>query len=135
MLMQPRKMKFRKSFRGKMPGNSLRGSSLVFGKYGIKAITRSWLTARQIESARRAMTRLFKREGQIWIRIFPDRPVTAKPAEVGMGGGKGAPDHFVVTVTPGRIIFEMDGINPTLAKEAFRLASHKLPVKTKFIEK
>ena len=133
--MQPRKMKFRKSFRGKMPGNSSRGNKLVFGKYGVKSITRSWITARQIESARRAMTRLFKREGQIWIRIFPDRPVSAQPAEVGMGGGKGATQFFVTTVTPGRIIFEMDGIDLNLAKEAFRLASHKLPVKTKFVEK
>lgn len=135
MLMQPKKMKFRKSFRGKMPGNSSRGTSLVFGKFGIKATTRSWLTARQLESARRAMTRLFKREGQIWIRVFPDRPVSAQPAEVGMGGGKGVPEHFVVTATPGRIIFEMDGIDKPLALEAFRLASHKLPIKTKFIEK
>ncbi|TSC93916.1 MAG: large subunit ribosomal protein L16 [Candidatus Berkelbacteria bacterium Licking1014_85] len=116
-----------------MKGNSSKGCEIVFGKFALKSMGRSWVTARQIESARRAMTRFIKREGQVWIRIFPDRPVSAQPAETGMGGGKGAVDHFVTTVKPGRIIFEMDGVETETAKEAMRLASYKLPVKTKFI--
>lgn len=135
MLLMPRKVKYRKSFRGKMPGNASRGNELVFGKYGLKSTGRSWVTARQIEAARRAMTRFIKKEGQIWIRLFPTRPVSGQPAETGMGGGKGSVSHFVTTVTPGRIMFEMDGVDSDIAREAMRLASNKLPVKTKFIQR
>lgn len=134
-MLMPKKMKFRKSFRGKMPGNSNSGYSISYGKFGLKSLSRGWISARQIESARRAMTRYIKREGQIWIRIFPDKTVTAQPAETGMGGGKGALDHFVSVVRPGRILFEMDGVTKEIAREAIRLAAHKLPIKTKFIEK
>ncbi|MFH1855503.1 MAG: 50S ribosomal protein L16 [bacterium] len=131
----PKKLKHRKHFRGKMPGLDIRGSKIDFGKFAIKSIERSWVTSRQIEAARRAMTRYCKRGGKIWVRIFPDKVVTATPVEVGMGGGKGAPDHFVCVVRPGRILFEMDGVNLETAKEAMRLASSKLPVKTVFLEK
>lgn len=131
----PRKLKHRKSFRGKMPGNAARGTSIDYGRFALKATSRGWLTSRQIEAARRAMTRYIKRGGEVWIRVFPDRPVTSFPNEVGMGGGKGALSHFVAVVTPGRILFEMDGVPSDIAKEAMRLASHKLPVKTVFIEK
>jgi len=131
----PRKLKHRKHFRGKMPGLDSRGSTIDFGRFAIKSLERSWITSRQIEAARRAMTRYCKRGGKIWIRIFPDKVVTSTPVEVGMGGGKGAPDHFVCVVKPGRILFEMDGVNLETAKEAMRLASSKLPVKTVFMEK
>ncbi|PIT97604.1 50S ribosomal protein L16 [Candidatus Berkelbacteria bacterium CG10_big_fil_rev_8_21_14_0_10_41_12] len=131
----PRKLKHRKHFRGKMPGVDIRGSEISFGKFAIKAIERGWISSRQIEAARRAMTRYCKRGGKIWIRIFPDKVVTATPAEVGMGGGKGSPDHFVAVVRPGRIIFEIDGVTEIVAREAMRLASHKLSVKTIFVEK
>lgn len=131
----PKKLKYRKHFRGKMPGNDERGSTITFGKYALKTIERSWITSRQIEAARRAMTRYCKRGGKIWVRIFPDRVVTKTADEVGMGGGKGAPDHFVSTVRPGRILFEMDGVDTETAREAMRLAASKLPVKTIFLEK
>ena len=131
----PRKTKFRKAFRGKRSGISSRGFEVAFGHFGLKSLESGWITARQIESARRAMTRYIKREGQVWIRIFPDKPVSAMPAEVGMGGGKGAVSHYVSVVLPGRILFEMDGVSKTIAHEALRLASHKLPVKTKIVEK
>lgn len=131
----PKKLKYRKHFRGKMPGVDERGSSISFGKYALKTLERSWITSRQIEAARRAMTRYCKRGGKIWVRIFPDRVVTKTADEVGMGGGKGAPDHFVATVRPGRILFEMDGVNTETAREAMRLAASKLPVKTIFLEK
>jgi large subunit ribosomal protein L16 len=131
----PKKLKHRKHFRGKRGGIATRTDSLAFGSYGLKAINVSWITSRQIEAARRAMTRYMKRGGKVWIRLFPDRVVTASPAEVGMGGGKGAPDHFVATAKPGTIIFELDGVTMEIAREALRLASHKLPVKTKFISK
>ena len=131
----PKKLKHRKHFRGKMPGEDTRGSSITFGKFALKTIERSWITSRQIEAARRAMTRYCKRGGKIWVRIFPDKVVTTTPDEVGMGGGKGAPDHFVSVVRPGRILFEMDGVTPEVAKEAMRLAASKLPVKTIFLEK
>ena len=134
-MLLPRKLKHRKSFRGKMPGNAIRGSEICFGKFAIKATSRSWVSSRQIEAARRAMTRYIKRGGEVWIRVFPDRPVTSFPNEVGMGGGKGALSHFVAVVTPGRILFEMDGVPKEVAKEAMRLAAHKLPVKTIFITK
>lgn len=134
-MLLPRKLKHRKAFRGKMAGLSARGFSIEFGNYGLKALQCGWITSRQIEAARRAMTRYIKREGQVWIRIFPDKPVTATPAETGMGGGKGSLDHFVAVVKPGRIIFEMAGIPKNVASEAMRLAAHKLPIKTKIIEK
>lgn len=134
-MLMPKKMKFRKAFRGKMRGVSMRGSDVTFGKYGLKSLECGWVTARQIESARRAMTRYIKREGQVWIRIFPDKPVSAQPAETGMGGGKGATSHFVAVVQPGRIMFEMDGVTKEIATEAMRLASQKLPVKSKFVDK
>jgi large subunit ribosomal protein L16 len=134
-MLSPRKLKHRKSFRGKRDGYAFRGAQLDFGQYGIKALDNGWVTARQIESARRAMTRHIRRGGQIWIRIFPDKPVTQLPAEVTMGGGKGAPSHFVAVVRPGRVLFEMAGVDSEVAREAMRLAQHKLPMKTKFITK
>lgn len=131
----PKKTKYRKHFRGKMKGRAGRGNKLAFGSFGLKALGRGWLTSRQIEAARRALTRYIKREGQVWIRVFPDKAVTGQPLETGMGGGKGAVDHYVAVITPGRIIFEMDGVEPDIAKEALRLAKHKLPFKTKIILK
>ncbi len=132
-MLQPRKTKFRKQQKGKMKGNANRGNQLAFGSFGIKTLESAWLTGRQIEAARQAVTRYMKREGQIWIKIFPDKPVTKKPAEVRMGKGKGAPEYFVARVTPGRIIFEADGVSLEVAKEAMRLAAQKLPVTTKFV--
>lgn len=134
-MLAPRKMKHRKAFRGKRGGYAYRGSTISFGAYGIKALETGWVTARQIEAARRAMTRYIRRGGQVWIRIFPDKPVTQLPAEVTMGGGKGAPSHFVAVVRPGRIMFEMAGVTEDVAQEAMRLAQHKLPMKSKFISK
>lgn len=134
-MLAPRKVKHRKMMRGSMGGPSTLGSTIAFGSYGLKATTRSWVTAQQIESARRAMTRHVKRGGKIWIRIFPDKPITATAAETPMGGGKGAPVSFVAVVKPGRMLFEMDGITREVAQEAMRLAAHKLPVRTKFIVK
>ena len=119
--------------KGKMKGNAKRGSSLSFGSFGIKALDSAWITGRQIEAARQAISRYMKREGQLWIRIFPDKPVTKKPAEVRMGKGKGAPEYFVARVTPGRILFEADGVTLAVAKEALRLAAGKLPIETKFV--
>lgn len=119
--------------KGKMKGNAQRGSQLAFGSFGIKAMESTWLTGRQIEAARQAVTRYMKREGQIWIRVFPDKPITSKPAEVRMGKGKGAPDGFVAPVTPGRIIIEAEGVPFEIAKEALRLAAQKLPIPTKFV--
>lgn len=116
-----------------MKGNAQRGNQLAFGSFGIKTLEESWITGRQIEAARQAVTRHMKREGQIWIRIFPDKPITKKPAEVRMGKGKGAPEGFVATVTPGRILFEAEGVPMAVAKEALRLAAQKLPVSTKFV--
>ncbi|MGD0711619.1 MAG: 50S ribosomal protein L16 [Bacteroidales bacterium] len=132
-MLQPKKTKYRKQQKGKMKGNAKRGSQLAFGSFGIKAMEECWITGRQIEAARQAVTRHMKREGQIWIRIFPDKPVTKKPAEVRMGKGKGAPEYFVARVTPGRILFEAEGVTLTVAKEALRLAAQKLPIITKFI--
>lgn len=131
----PRKLKHRKQFRGKRDGDATRIITLSYGKYGLKSLGRAWVTSRQIEAARRAMTRYIKRGGEVWIRIFPDRPVTGRPPEVGMGGGKGPLDHFVATIKPGQLLFEMDGVPPEVAKEAMRLAAHKLPVKTTFVVK
>jgi len=134
-MLLPKKMKHRKQHRGKLPGNATRGFEINFGSYAIQTLERGWISARQIEAARRAMTRYIKRGGQIWIRIFPDKPVTLTSAETPMGSGKGAVDHFVATVKPGTILFEMDGVAPEVAKEAMRLAAYKLSVKTKFLVK
>ena len=132
-MLQPKKTKYRKQQKGKMKGNSQRGHELAFGSFGIKSLETTWITGRQIEAARQAVTRYMKREGQIWIRIFPDKPITKKPAEVRMGKGKGAPELFVARVTPGRIMFEAEGVSYEIAKEALRLAAQKLPVQTKFV--
>ncbi|MAZ54994.1 MAG: 50S ribosomal protein L16 [Flavobacteriales bacterium] len=132
-MLQPKKTKFRKMQKGKMKGFAQRGNQLSFGSFGIKALDETWITARQIEAARIAVTRYMKRQGQVWIRIFPDKPVTSKPAEVRMGKGKGAPEYWAAVVRPGRILFECDGVSKEVAQEALRLASQKLPIKTKFI--
>lgn len=132
-MLQPKKTKFRRQQKGKMKGNAQRGNQLAFGSFGIKTLEQSWITGRQIEAARQAVTRHMKRQGQIWIRIFPDKPITKKPAEVRMGKGKGPPEGFVAPVTPGRIIIEAEGVPFQIAKEALRLAAQKLPVTTKFI--
>ena len=132
-MLQPKKTKFRKMQKGKMKGYAQRGNQLSFGSFGIKALEETWITARQIEAARIAVTRYMKRQGQVWIRIFPDKPVTSKPAEVRMGKGKGAPEYWAAVVRPGRILFECDGVSKEVAQEALRLATQKLPIKTKFI--
>jgi large subunit ribosomal protein L16 len=132
-MLQPKKTKFRKQQKGKMKGNAKRGSEIAFGSFALKSLEECWMTGRQIEAARQAMTRYMKREGQIWIRIFPDKPVTKKPAEVRMGKGKGAPELFVARISPGRILFEAEGVPLAVAKEALRLAAQKLPVTTSFI--
>ena len=134
MLMH-KKVKHRKQQRGRMKGKAWRGSSISFGEYGLKAMECGYATARQIEAARIAMTRFIKRGGKVWIRIFPDKPVTKKPAETRMGKGKGAPEEWVCVIRPGRILFEMEGVAPDVAAAAFRLAAHKLPMKTKFIQR
>ncbi|MEI8143537.1 MAG: 50S ribosomal protein L16 [Candidatus Berkelbacteria bacterium] len=134
-MLMPKKMKYRKQQRGRRRGIASRGSEISFGKFAIKAMSCGWLTARAIEAARRAMTRYVKRGGQIWIRVFPDKPVTMTSPEVPMGSGKGAVDHFVAVIKPGRILFEMDGVDEVTAKEAMRLAQHKISVATKFIAK
>ena len=132
-MLQPKKTKFRKMQKGKMKGYAQRGSQLSFGSFGIKALDETWITARQIEAARIAVTRYMKRQGQVWIRIFPDKPVTSKPAEVRMGKGKGAPEYWAAVVRPGRMLFECDGVSKEVAQEALRLAAQKLPIKTKFV--
>ncbi|MFA8299449.1 MAG: 50S ribosomal protein L16 [Hyphomicrobiales bacterium] len=132
-MLQPRKTKFRRMQKGRMKGNAQRGHQLAFGTFGIKALQQHWITGRQIEAARQAVTRYMKREGQVWIRIFPNKPITKKPAEVRMGKGKGAPEYFVAPVTPGRILFEIEGVPLSVAKEALRLAAQKLPITTKFV--
>jgi large subunit ribosomal protein L16 len=132
-MLQPKRTKFRKQQKGKMKGNAKRGSELAFGSFGIKTLEETWLTGRQIEAARQAITRHMKREGQLWIRVFPDKPVTKKPAEVRMGKGKGAPEYFVARITPGRLLFEIEGVSEEVAKEAMRLGAQKLPVMTKFV--
>jgi len=134
-MLQPKKEKFRKQFRGKMRGISSAGTEIEFGDFGLKALSRGWLTAQQIEAGRRAITHYTKRGGKIWIRVFPDKPYTQKGQGVGMGGGKGDPKGWVAVVTPGRIIFEIAGVSESLAKEAFKLAAAKLPIKTKFVTK
>jgi large subunit ribosomal protein L16 len=132
-MLMPKRVKYRKKQRGTMKGYAQKGNYVAFGRYGLKAITPGWITSRQIEAARIAMTRYIKRGGKVWIRIFPDKPVTQKPAETRMGKGKGAPEYWVAVVKPGRVMFEIEGVPDEIAKEAMRLASHKLPVKTKFI--
>jgi len=132
-MLQPKRTKFRRVQKGKMKGNAQRGNQLAFGSFGIKSLEEAWITGRQIEAARVAVTRHMKRQGQIWIRIFPDKPITKKPAEVRMGKGKGAPEAFVAPVTPGRIIIEAEGVPFETAKEALRLAAQKLPIITKFV--
>ena len=132
-MLQPKKTKFRKMQKGKMKGDAQRGHRLAFGSYGIKSLEETWMSSRQIEAARIAVTRFMKRQGQVWIRVFPDKPITKKPAEVRMGKGKGGVEAWVAMVTPGRIIFECDGVDQKTAKEALRLAAQKLPIKTKFV--
>ncbi len=132
-MLSPKKVKFRKMQKGRMFGKAYRGSELAYGEYGLKALEPGWITARQIEAARIAMTRFVKREGKIWIRIFPDKPITKKPAETRMGSGKGHPEYWVASVRPGRILYEMGGVTPQVADEALRLASHKLPIATKLV--
>ena len=132
-MLQPKRTKYRKQQKGRNKGLAHKGSTINFGSYGLKAITRGRLTNRQIESARIALTRHMKREGNVWILIFPDKPITSKPQEVRMGKGKGALDHYVAQIKPGRILFEMDGVSMETAQEAFRLAAQKLPVMTKFV--
>src|SRR5205807_8978734 len=133
MLLAPSRYKYRKQHRGRMKGTAQRGSTLAFGEFGLQALEPCWMEARQIESARIALTRFMKRGGKVWINVFPDKPVTAKPAETRMGSGKGAPEGWVAVVKPGRVMFELAGVPESLAREAMRLAGHKLPVKTKFV--
>lgn len=132
-MLQPKRTKFRKMMKGRIKGNAARGSQVDFGSFGLKTLEEGFITSRQIEAARIAVTRYMKREGKVWIRIFPDKPITSKPAEVRMGKGKGAPSHWVAVVKPGRIMFEADGVPMDVAQEAMRLAAQKLPVKTKFV--
>ena len=132
-MLMPKRTKFRKQQRGRMRGKAQRGSTIAFGQYALKALEPAWLSSKQIEAARVAMTRHIKRGGKVWIRIFPDKPVTEKPAETRMGKGKGSPEFWVAVIKPGRILFEIEGVNEELAREAIRLASHKLPIKTKFV--
>ena len=132
-MLQPKRTKYRRSQKGRMRGNAQRGHELAFGSFGIKALEKMWIEQRQIEAARVAVTRYMQRQGQIWIRIFPDKPITKKPAEVRMGKGKGNPEGYVAPVTPGRILFEADGVPYEVAKEALRLAAQKLPIATKFV--
>jgi len=132
-MLQPKKTKYRKEFRGRLKGKAIKGSDISFGEYGLKATTRGYITSRQIESARRAMVRFVKRWGKIWIRIFPNKPYTSKPLEVPMGWGKWSVEMYRAPVKPGRVLFEMTWVEPAVAKEAFRLASYKLPVKTKIV--
>lgn len=131
----PKRVKFRKTQKGNRRGKAGRGNLVAFGSYGMKAMEAAWITDRQIEAARIALTRFMKRDGKVWIRIFPDKPVTKKPAETRMGKGKGAPEYWVAVIQPGKIMFEVDGVTDKVAEEAFRLASHKLPIKTKFVKR
>ncbi len=132
-MLQPKRVKFRKTQKGRRRGKAHAGNTIVFGDFGLEALESAWITDRQIEAARRAITHHIQRGGDIWVRIFPDKSVTKKPAETRMGSGKGAPDHWVAVVKPGRILFEMAGVDEAVAKEAMRLASHKLPIDTKFV--
>lgn len=134
-MLMPKRVKYRKQFRGRMKGKATRGNEVAFGEYGLQALEPSWITARQIEAARTAVVRHVRRRGKHWIRIFPDKPVTAKPAETRMGKGKGEVDHWVAVVRPGRIMFELSGVSEEMAREAFRLASHKLPIDCQFVKR
>ncbi len=134
-MLMPKRVKYRKAQRGHLRGNAGRGHRVSFGTFGLKAMEPAWITDRQIEAARIAMTRYMKRDGKVFIRIFPDKPVSKKPAETRMGKGKGAPEFWVAVIRPGRVMFEIDGVNRQIAEEALRLASHKLPIKTKFVER
>ena len=132
-MLQPKKTKFRRQQKGRMKGNAQRGNQLAFGSFGIKSLQSKWITGPQLEAARVAVTRYMERQGQVWVRVFPDKPITKKPAEVRMGKGKGAPEGFVAPVTPGRILFEIEGVSLEVAREALRLAAQKLPVTTQFV--
>ncbi len=132
-MLMPKRVKYRKQHRGRMKGRAQRGAEITFGEYGLQALEPCWMTSRQIEAARRAIVRHVKRRGKLWIRVFPDKPVTKRPAETRMGKGKGPVDHWVAVVKPGRIIFEISGVEENIAREAMRLASHKLPIKTQFV--
>ena len=134
-MLMPKRVKYRRVQRGRLKGKALRGNKVTNGQYGLVALEPAWITSNQIEAARIAMTRYIKRGGQVWIKIFPDKPITEKPAETRMGSGKGSPEYWVAVVKPGRVMFEMDGVAPEIAREAMRLASHKLPIKCKFITK
>ena len=134
-MLLPKRVKHRKQHRGRMTGRAMRGNKIAHGDYGLVALEPAWITNRQIEAARIAMTRYIKRGGQVWIQIFPDKPITAKPAETRMGSGKGSPEYWVAVVKPGRVLFEIGGVSEELGREALRLAAHKLPIRTKFIKK
>lgn len=134
-MLMPKRVKRRKQFRGTMAGKAMRGNTITYGEYGLVALEPCWIKSNQIEAARIALTRYTKRTGQVWIKIFPDKPVTAKPAETRMGSGKGSPEYWVAVVKPGRVMFEIGGVSEELAREAMRLAGHKLPIKTKFVRK
>jgi len=134
-MLMPKRVKYRKQMRGRMKGRATRGTQVVFGEYGLQALGPAWITARQIEAARRAIVHHMRRRGKYWIRVFPDKPVTAKPAETRMGKGKGSVDHWVAVVKPGRIMFELSGVSEEMAREAMRLASHKLPIKCQFVKR
>ena len=134
-MLMPKRVKFRRVQRGRLTGKASRGNDLAYGAYGLVALEPAWITSNQIEAARIAMTRYIRRGGNVWIKIFPDKPITEKPAETRMGSGKGSPEYWVAVVKPGRIMFEMDGVSEEVAKEAMRLASHKLPIKCKFVSK
>ena len=134
-MLMPKKVKYRKVQRGRMKGKAWRGSSIAFGEYALKAMDCGWITSRQIEAARIAMTRFIKRGGKVWIRLFPDKPITKKPAETRMGKGKGAPEEWVAVIRPGKILFEMEGVGLDIAQQAMRLAAHKIPMKTKFVSR
>nr|YP_009399554.1 ribosomal protein L16 [Dictyomenia sonderi]ARW69160.1 ribosomal protein L16 [Dictyomenia sonderi] len=134
-MLSPKRTKFRKQHRGRMKGNASKGNKIIFGEYALQATEPTWLTSRQIEATRRTITRYVKRGGKLWIRVFPDKPITARPAETRMGSGKGAPEYWVAVIKPGHIIFEIAGVPQNVAQQAMRLASYKLPIKTKFIIK
>ncbi len=134
-MLMPKRVKFRRVQRGRLKGKASRGNTVTQGNYGLMALEPAWITSNQIEAARIAMTRYIKRGGKVWIKIFPDKPITEKPAETRMGSGKGSPEYWVAVVKPGRVMFEMDGVSEEIAREAMRLASHKLPIKTKFVKK
>ena len=134
-MLMPKRVKRRKQFRGRLKGRALRGNKVTYGDFGIQAMEPSWITSNQIEAARIAMTRFVKRGGQVWIKIFPDKPVTAKPAETRMGSGKGSPEYWVAVVKPGRVMFELGGVSEEIAREALRLATHKLPIKCKIVSR